>query len=49
MSDNIVTHKPIARQRLGKHIRAEAYVRSNRTFIYRQQLSNEAFSTTEML
>jgi hypothetical protein len=35
----------IARQRLGKHIPAEAYVRNNRMSITRQRISKEVFST----
>jgi hypothetical protein len=37
--DYIVTYGSIARQRLGKHIPAEAYVRNSRTSIARQQVS----------
>jgi hypothetical protein len=44
----IVTYRPIARQRLGKHIPAEAYAR-NRTSIARQQISKQAFSTIQRL
>jgi hypothetical protein len=44
-----VTYRPIDRQRLGKHIPAEANASNNRTSITRQQISEEAFSTTEML
>jgi hypothetical protein len=40
---------PIARQRLGKHIPAEAYARNNRTSIARQRISKQAFSTIERL
>jgi hypothetical protein len=36
---NIVTYRPIARQRLGKHIPEEAYVRKNKTSIVRQRIS----------
>jgi hypothetical protein len=43
----IVTYRPIARKRLGKHIPAEAYVRNNRTSIARQWISKQVFSTTE--
>jgi hypothetical protein len=45
-SINIVTYRSVARQRLGKHIPAEAYGRSNRTSIIRQRISKKAFSTT---
>jgi TolB-like protein len=37
---NIVTQRLIARQRLGKHIPAEAYARNNRTSSAKQQISN---------
>jgi hypothetical protein len=38
---------PFARQRLGKHIPAEAYARNNRTSVARQRISKQAFSTIE--
>jgi hypothetical protein len=37
-----VTCIPIARQRLGKHISAEANARNNRTSIARQRISKHA-------
>jgi hypothetical protein len=46
---NIVTYRPIARQRLGKYIPAEACARNNRTYIARQRISKQAFSTIERL
>jgi hypothetical protein len=46
---NIVTYRPIARQRLGKHIPVEAYARNNRTSIARQRISKPAFSTIDRL
>jgi hypothetical protein len=45
----IVTYILIARQRLGKHIPAEAYASNNRTSIARQRISKQAFSTIERL
>jgi hypothetical protein len=39
---NIVTYKPIARQRLGKHIPAGANGRKNRRSIARQRISKHA-------
>jgi hypothetical protein len=39
LREYIVTYRPIARQRLGKHTPAEANARNNMTFIARQQLS----------
>jgi hypothetical protein len=42
---NIVTHRPIVRQRFGKHIPAESYARSDRSSIVRQWISKQAFST----
>jgi hypothetical protein len=41
----IVTYIPIARQRLGKHIPSEAYVRNNRTSNARQRISKLTLST----
>jgi hypothetical protein len=38
---------PIARQRLGKHIPAEANVRNNRTSIARQRISKHTFLRIE--
>jgi hypothetical protein len=46
---NIVTYRPIARQRLGKHIPAEAYARNNKTSIIRQRISKHASSTIEVV
>jgi hypothetical protein len=39
---HIVTYKPIARQRFGKHIPAGAKARNNRTYIVRQRISKQA-------
>jgi hypothetical protein len=39
----IVTYKPIARQRFGKHIPAEAYERNTRQAIARQRISKQTF------
>jgi hypothetical protein len=44
-----MTYRPIARQRLCKHIPAKAYASGNRTSIARQQISKQAFSTVERL
>jgi hypothetical protein len=44
---SIVTYRPIARQRLGKHIPAEANVRNNRTSSARKRISKHAYLTTE--
>jgi hypothetical protein len=44
-----MTYRPIARQRLGKHIPSGANTRNNRTSIARQPISKQAFSTTERL
>jgi hypothetical protein len=44
---DIVTYRSIARQRLGKHIPAEANVRNNRTSIIRQWISKGASLTIE--
>jgi hypothetical protein len=41
-SEYIVTYRPIARQRLGKHIPAGANTRNNRTSIARQRISKHA-------
>jgi hypothetical protein len=43
----IVACIPIARQRLGKHIPAEAKARNNRTSIARQRISQHAFLTID--
>jgi hypothetical protein len=43
----IATYGPIARQRLGKHIPAQAYARNNRTYIARQRTSQHASLTIE--
>jgi hypothetical protein len=45
--ENIVRHRPIARQRLGKHIPAGDNARNNRTFIATQRISKHASLTTE--
>jgi hypothetical protein len=42
-----VTHRLIARQRLGEHIPEEANIRNNRTFIARQRISKHASLTIE--
>jgi hypothetical protein len=44
-----VTHRPIARQQLGKNIPAEAYACNNRTPIAKQRISREAFWKIESL
>jgi hypothetical protein len=48
LAQDIVTHRPIARQGLGKHIPAEAYARNNRTSIARQRISKQT-STIQRL
>jgi hypothetical protein len=40
---NIVKHRSIDRQRLSKHIPAEAYARNIRASIARQRVSKQAF------
>jgi hypothetical protein len=40
-------YRPIARQRLGKHVPAKANARNNRTFIARQRISKHASLTIE--
>jgi hypothetical protein len=47
--ENIVTCIQIARQRLCKHIPAEAYARNNRTPISMQRISKRTLSTIESL
>jgi hypothetical protein len=42
---DIVTYRPIARQRLGKHIPVGVNARNNRTSIARQRTSKHAFLT----
>jgi hypothetical protein len=42
-------YRPIARQRLGKHIAAEAHERNNWTSTARKRISKQAFSTIERL
>jgi hypothetical protein len=42
---DIVTCTPTARQLLGKHIRAEANARNNRTSVARQLISKHTFLT----
>jgi hypothetical protein len=49
VADYIVMYRPIARQRLRKHILAEAYARNNNTSTTRQRISKQTFSTTERL
>jgi hypothetical protein len=44
-----VTYRPTARQRLGKHISAEAYELNNMTSISRQRICKQAFSTIQTL
>jgi hypothetical protein len=44
-----MTYTPIARQRLGKHIPAQVYVRNNRTSIARQRVSKHASLTIEAI
>jgi hypothetical protein len=46
---HIVTCRPIARQRLGKHIPAEPNARNNRTFIARQRISKLSSLTIEAM
>jgi hypothetical protein len=46
---NIVTYRPIARQRLAKHILAGVNARNNRTSIARQRIIKQAFSTKKRL
>jgi hypothetical protein len=43
----IVTCIPIARQRVGRHIPAEANTRNNRMSVARQRSCKHAFLTTE--
>jgi hypothetical protein len=40
VEDNVVTHRPITRQRLGKYIPVGANPRINRTSVVRQRISN---------
>jgi hypothetical protein len=40
---NIVTYRPIARQRLGKHIPEQVYASNNNTSIARQRVNKQAF------
>jgi hypothetical protein len=47
MKQNIVTYRPIARQRLGKHIPAGANALNNMTSIARQRISKHASLTIE--
>jgi hypothetical protein len=47
IKQSIMTYRPIARQRLGKHIPAQAYARNNRTSIAKQRTSQHASLTTE--
>jgi hypothetical protein len=46
---NIVTCRPVTRQRLDKHIPEEAYERNDRTSISIQRISQQAFSKIETL
>jgi hypothetical protein len=43
----VVTYRPIARQRLGKHIPAQAYAHDNRTYIARQRRGIHVSSTIQ--
>jgi hypothetical protein len=47
MKQNILTYRPIARQRLGKDIPAEANALNNRTYIARQRITKHASLTIE--
>jgi hypothetical protein len=47
LQENIVTYRPITRQRLGKHIPQQANTRDNRMSIDRQQRGKYASSTIE--
>jgi hypothetical protein len=47
--NDTVTYRPIARQRVGKLLPAEAYARNNRTSITRQCISKQAFLKIERL
>jgi hypothetical protein len=42
IDQDIMTHRPITRQRLGKHIPAGVNARNNRTSIARQRISKHA-------
>jgi hypothetical protein len=44
-----VTYKPVGRQRVGKHIRAEEHARNSRTSIARPRVNEQAFSAIERL
>jgi hypothetical protein len=44
-----MTFIPIARQRLGKHIPAQAYVRNSRTSIARQMTNRHSSLTVEVV
>jgi hypothetical protein len=46
---DIVTYRPIAKQRLGKHIPAEANARNNRTSIARQRISKHYSLSIEIV
>jgi histone acetyltransferase (RNA polymerase elongator complex component) len=46
---NNVTYRPTARQRLGKHIPAEANAHNNRTSTARQRMSKHASLTIETM
>jgi hypothetical protein len=46
---NIVTYRPIARQRLGKHIPMEAKARNIRKSITRKRISKQAYLTIERM
>jgi hypothetical protein len=45
----IVSHRPIARQRFGKHIPVGANARNNRTSCARQRISKYASLTVEVV
>jgi hypothetical protein len=48
-SNSTVTYRPIARQRLGKHIPTGVNARNNRTSIANQRISRHASLTIERL
>jgi hypothetical protein len=47
--EDIVMHRPIVKQRLGKHIPARTKAHKNRTFIARQRISKHASLTVEVM
>jgi hypothetical protein len=48
LTQDIVTYRPIAKQRIGKHIPAEAYALNNRTSIPTQRITKQS-STIERM